>query len=84
MMAVFLLFEHLVVEPRHTHDHQKVVEERFVFQNVVCSLVRVVLFHEAVEQDMAVGKFDPQSVVEPYKRIARRPFLLWAPAKWGP
>ena len=35
MMAVFLLLEHLVVEPRHTHDHQKVVEKRSFFQNVV-------------------------------------------------
>ena len=46
--------------------------------------MRVVLLHEVVEQDMALGKFDPRSVVEPYIRIVRRPFLLWAPAKWEP
>ena len=46
--------------------------------------MRVVLLHEVVEQDMAVGKFDPRSVVEPYVRIVRRSFLLWTPAKWEP
>ena len=46
--------------------------------------MHVVLLHEAVEQDMAVGKFDPRSVVEPYIRIARRSCLFWTPAKWEP
>ena len=48
------------------------------------SLVRVVLLHEVVEQDMAVGKFDPRSLVEPYIRIVRRSFLLWTLVKWEP
>ena len=43
-----------------------------------------VFLHEVVEQDMAVDKFDPRSVVEPCIRIARRPYLFWAPANWGP
>ena len=46
--------------------------------------MRVVLLHEVVEQDMAVGKFDPRSLVEPDIRIARRSFLLWTPVKWEP
>ena len=46
--------------------------------------MRVVLLHEVAEQDMAVDKFDPRSVVEPCIRIAQRPCLLWAPAKWEP
>ena len=44
----------------------------------------VVVLHEVVEQEMAVGKFDPRSVVEPYIRIARRPCLSRIPAKWEP
>ena len=46
--------------------------------------MRVVLLHEVVEQEMAVGKFDPRSVVEPDIRIARRSFLLCTPARWEP
>ena len=46
--------------------------------------MRVVLLHDVVEQDMAVGKFDPRSLVDPYIRIARLTCLLWTPAKWEP
>ena len=46
--------------------------------------MRVVLLHEVVEQDMAVGKLDPRYVVGPYIRITRRSFLLWTPVKWEP
>ena len=46
--------------------------------------MRVALLHEVLEQQMAVGKFDPRSVVEPYIRIARRPCLSRILAKWEP
>ena len=46
--------------------------------------MRVVLLREVLEQDTAVDKSDPRSVVGPCIRIAPRPCLLWAPAKWEP
>ena len=82
-MAVFLL-DPLRLEPQHLHEPQCVMDERFFFQSAVWSLVRVVLLHEVVEQEMAVGKFDPRSLVEPYIRIARRTCLLWTRVKWEP
>ena len=58
MMAVFLLLPPVQLVPQRVRDRQAVGQ--FFFQNAVLSLVRVVvLLHEAVEQDMAVDKFDP-------------------------
>ena len=66
---MFLLLPPVQLVPQRVRDRQAVGQ--FFFQNAVLSLVRVVLLHEAVEQDTAVDKFDPRSTVEPYIRMAR-------------